>query len=167
MQTRARPPPVGHYIKERTRDAQFVIISLRNNMFELADRLVGIYKTENATKTVTINPGAESEGGGRRPGGSAWFWGCMWVCACVRLCVSACVSQGAERCAAPRGPVVPRLAHPPTHPLEPPPARAAEFVVGGGGGRDDGRGAADQEEGAGAAAGRGRAALARPVPMEV
>lgn len=35
---------VGHYIKERTRNAQFVIISLRNNMFELADRLVGIYK---------------------------------------------------------------------------------------------------------------------------
>ncbi len=47
---------VGHYIKERTRDAQFVIISLRNNMFELADRLVGIYKTDNATKTVAINP---------------------------------------------------------------------------------------------------------------
>ena len=47
---------VGHYIKDRTRDAQFVIISLRNNMFELADRLVGIYKTDNSTKTVTINP---------------------------------------------------------------------------------------------------------------
>ena len=30
--------------------------SLRNNMFELADRLVGIYKTQNATKSVTINP---------------------------------------------------------------------------------------------------------------
>lgn len=36
---------------------QFIIISLRNNMFELADRLVGIYKTDNTTKTVTINPG--------------------------------------------------------------------------------------------------------------
>ncbi|MEW5307232.1 MAG: hypothetical protein WDW36_009640 [Sanguina aurantia] len=47
---------VGHYIKERTRNAQFVIISLRNNMFELADRLVGIYKTDDCTKTVTINP---------------------------------------------------------------------------------------------------------------
>jgi structural maintenance of chromosome 4 len=35
---------VAHYIKERTKNAQFVIISLRNNMFELADRLVGIYK---------------------------------------------------------------------------------------------------------------------------
>jgi hypothetical protein len=47
---------VGHYIKERTKNAQFVIISLRNNMFELADRLVGIYKTDNATKSVAINP---------------------------------------------------------------------------------------------------------------
>lgn len=48
---------VAHYIKERTKNAQFVIISLRNNMFELADRLVGIYKTDNATKSITINPG--------------------------------------------------------------------------------------------------------------
>ena len=31
---------IANYVKERTRDAQFVIISLRNNMFELADRLV-------------------------------------------------------------------------------------------------------------------------------
>jgi len=53
---------VGHYIKERTKDAQFIIISLRNNMFELADRLVGIYKTENHTKTVAINPGAFTVG---------------------------------------------------------------------------------------------------------
>lgn len=47
---------VANYIKERTKDAQFIIISLRNNMFELADRLVGIYKTFDATKSVTINP---------------------------------------------------------------------------------------------------------------
>eukprot|EP00935_MAST-01C_sp_MAST-1C-sp1_P001078 g1078.t1 len=47
---------VANYIKERTKNAQFIIISLRNNMFELADRLVGIYKTNNATKSVTINP---------------------------------------------------------------------------------------------------------------
>lgn len=47
---------VANYIKERTRNAQFIIISLRNNMFELADRLVGIYKTDNCTKSVTINP---------------------------------------------------------------------------------------------------------------
>ncbi|KAI8848749.1 RecF/RecN/SMC [Chytridium lagenaria] len=47
---------VANYIKERTKDAQFIIISLRNNMFELADRLVGIYKTDNTTKSITINP---------------------------------------------------------------------------------------------------------------
>ncbi|OQR89722.1 structural maintenance of chromosomes protein 4 [Achlya hypogyna] len=47
---------VGNYIKQRTKNAQFIIISLRNNMFELADRLVGIYKTNNTTKSVTINP---------------------------------------------------------------------------------------------------------------
>jgi len=49
---------VANYIKERTKDAQFIIISLRNNMFELADRLVGIYKTNNSTKSVTVNPAA-------------------------------------------------------------------------------------------------------------
>ncbi len=53
---------VGHYIKDRTKNAQFVIISLRNNMFELADRLVGIYKTDNCTKSVCINPGQFSVG---------------------------------------------------------------------------------------------------------
>ncbi|CAK8566745.1 unnamed protein product [Lathyrus sativus] len=47
---------VGHYVKDRTKDAQFIIISLRNNMFELADRLVGIYKTDNCTKSITIDP---------------------------------------------------------------------------------------------------------------
>jgi structural maintenance of chromosome 4 len=47
---------VANYIKERTKNAQFVIISLRNNMFELADRLVGIYKTDNVTKSITIDP---------------------------------------------------------------------------------------------------------------
>ena len=49
---------VAIYIKDRTKNAQFVIISLRNNMFELANRLVGIYKTHDSTKSVTINPHA-------------------------------------------------------------------------------------------------------------
>jgi len=56
---------VGNYIKERTKNAQFIIISLRSQMFELADRLVGIYKTDNATKSVTINPGLYAGLGGR------------------------------------------------------------------------------------------------------
>ncbi|XP_074593637.1 structural maintenance of chromosomes 4-like protein gluon [Brevipalpus obovatus] len=45
---------VGHYVKQKTRNTQFLIISLRYNMYELADRLVGIYKTYNATKSVTV-----------------------------------------------------------------------------------------------------------------
>lgn len=51
---------VANYIKDRTKNAQFIIISLRNNMFELADRLVGIYKTHNCTKSITIDPKAFS-----------------------------------------------------------------------------------------------------------
>eukprot|EP00892_Ulva_mutabilis_P006904 jgi/Ulvmu1/4586/UM002_0315.1 len=47
---------VAHYVKEQTKHAQFVVISLRNHMFELADHLVGIYKTNNCTKNVTIEP---------------------------------------------------------------------------------------------------------------
>ncbi|OTB03223.1 hypothetical protein M426DRAFT_322014 [Hypoxylon sp. CI-4A] len=45
---------VANYIKERTKNAQFVVISLRNNMFELAARLVGVYKVNHMTKSVTI-----------------------------------------------------------------------------------------------------------------
>lgn len=45
---------VASYIKERTKNAQFIVISLRNNMFELAERLVGIYKVNHMTKSVTV-----------------------------------------------------------------------------------------------------------------
>ncbi|KAF1988174.1 RecF/RecN/SMC protein [Aulographum hederae CBS 113979] len=44
---------VASYIKERTKNAQFIVISLRNNMFELAARLVGVYKVNHMTKSVT------------------------------------------------------------------------------------------------------------------
>ncbi|EFA80589.1 structural maintenance of chromosome protein [Heterostelium album PN500] len=47
---------VAHYIQKRTKNAQFVIISLRNYMFELADRLVGIFKVNHCTGSITINP---------------------------------------------------------------------------------------------------------------
>lgn len=58
---------VGKYIKEGVcstksamkRDAknsQFIIISLRNNMFELSDMMVGIYKTHDVTQCLSINP---------------------------------------------------------------------------------------------------------------
>ncbi|CAI5760008.1 unnamed protein product [Candida verbasci] len=45
---------VANYIKERTKNAQFVVISLRNNMFELAKQLVGIYKVNNMTRSISI-----------------------------------------------------------------------------------------------------------------
>ncbi|KAL3233484.1 Structural maintenance of chromosomes protein 4 [Nakaseomyces bracarensis] len=45
---------VANYIKERTKNAQFIVISLRNNMFELAKQLVGIYKRENKTQSAAV-----------------------------------------------------------------------------------------------------------------
>lgn len=45
---------VANYIKERTKNAQFIVISLRNNMFELAQQLVGIYKINNRTKSISL-----------------------------------------------------------------------------------------------------------------
>lgn len=45
---------VANYIKSRTKNAQFIVISLRNNMFELAEKLVGIYKTNNMTRSATL-----------------------------------------------------------------------------------------------------------------
>jgi structural maintenance of chromosome 4 len=47
---------VADYIKKRTKDAQFIIISLRNNMFDLADKLVGVYKTNDKTRVINLNP---------------------------------------------------------------------------------------------------------------
>lgn len=45
---------VANYIKERTKNAQFIVISLRNNMFELAQQLVGIYKVSNMTRSISL-----------------------------------------------------------------------------------------------------------------
>ena len=47
---------VGKYIRDKAKNCQFIIISLRNNMFDLAQKMVGIYKTHDITKTLTINP---------------------------------------------------------------------------------------------------------------
>ncbi|KAH9953375.1 hypothetical protein BC827DRAFT_1248888 [Russula dissimulans] len=46
---------VANYIKDRTKNAQFIIISLRNDMFELSHRLIGIYKTSNQTRSISID----------------------------------------------------------------------------------------------------------------
>lgn len=64
---------IANYIKERTKNAQFIVISLRNHMFELADLLVGIYKTFDVSKSVAINPSSfdvsreEQAASGKRP----------------------------------------------------------------------------------------------------
>ena len=47
---------IANYIKEQTKNSQFIIISLRNHMFELANILIGIYKTFDITKCLTYNP---------------------------------------------------------------------------------------------------------------
>ncbi len=47
---------VGKYIKERARNSQFLVISLRNNMFELAEKIIGVYKTHDITKAVYLIP---------------------------------------------------------------------------------------------------------------
>lgn len=44
---------VANYIQSKTQAAQFIVISLRNDMFELAHRLVGIYKTNNVSSKVS------------------------------------------------------------------------------------------------------------------
>ena len=44
---------VANYIRERTsKSAQFIVISLRNDMFEIADDLIGIYKKQNCSTCV-------------------------------------------------------------------------------------------------------------------
>lgn len=47
---------IANYIKERTKNAQFIVVSLRNNMYELSNRLVGVYKYENEAKSVVFDP---------------------------------------------------------------------------------------------------------------
>ncbi|KAJ8679871.1 hypothetical protein QAD02_015658 [Eretmocerus hayati] len=46
---------VASYIKERTKNAQFIVISHRSDMFELADYLVGIYKIYNCSKCAVLD----------------------------------------------------------------------------------------------------------------
>ena len=53
---------VANYIKERTQNAQFIIISLRNNMFELADRLVGVFRSEDTAPADFPHLMAQSRG---------------------------------------------------------------------------------------------------------
>uniref|UniRef100_A0AC35GPB2 Structural maintenance of chromosomes protein n=1 Tax=Panagrolaimus sp. PS1159 TaxID=55785 RepID=A0AC35GPB2_9BILA len=49
---------IAHFVKERAETAQFIIISLREQMFNLADRLIGIFKVNDCTQNV-VTPGVE------------------------------------------------------------------------------------------------------------
>lgn len=47
---------VARYVLHHSIGAQFIIISLRNNMFELAHQLVGICKVKDVTRSLALNP---------------------------------------------------------------------------------------------------------------
>lgn len=47
-------------VSEHTKAAQFLIISLREQMFGLADRLTGVTKVKDSTNTTTFDPYAFS-----------------------------------------------------------------------------------------------------------
>ena len=47
---------VADYVKNQACRAQFIVISLRQNMFEKSDKMVGIYKIHDVTRTLCIAP---------------------------------------------------------------------------------------------------------------
>ncbi|CAD6227695.1 GSCOCG00001375001-RA-CDS [Cotesia congregata] len=46
---------IANYIQDSAENVQFTVVSLRSEMFELAGTLVGIYKTKNSSKSVTVD----------------------------------------------------------------------------------------------------------------
>jgi structural maintenance of chromosome 4 len=53
---------IGNYLRTRTTNAQFIVVSLRNNMFELANKLIGIFKVQDCTSSLAIDQHPEDEG---------------------------------------------------------------------------------------------------------
>ena len=47
---------IAQYIKSQTKNAQFIVVSLRYQMFEVADQLVGIYKINDVSQSLCICP---------------------------------------------------------------------------------------------------------------
>lgn len=45
---------IANFIKQKTQNSQFIVVSLRNSMFEAANVLVGVYKTLNCTQSITV-----------------------------------------------------------------------------------------------------------------
>ncbi len=46
----------ANYIADRTKNAQFIVVSLRSQMFDRAESLVGIYKLQDCSHSVMIQP---------------------------------------------------------------------------------------------------------------
>lgn len=46
---------IANFLKEQTSTAQFIVISLRSDMFELSNKLVGVYKNENHSKLILVD----------------------------------------------------------------------------------------------------------------
>ena len=47
---------VANYIKGRTKNAQFIVVSLRYQMFELSNHLIGVYKTNDVSNCLALCP---------------------------------------------------------------------------------------------------------------
>lgn len=58
---------IANYIKGETRNAQFIVVSLRYQMFEVADQLVGIYKTKDVSHSLCVSPYSLKEMGNENP----------------------------------------------------------------------------------------------------
>lgn len=46
---------VSNYIKEMSCTSQFLVVSLRNDMFELSNTLLGVYKTNNVSRFLVVD----------------------------------------------------------------------------------------------------------------
>lgn len=46
---------IANYLKERTTNAQFIVVSHKSNMFENADRLIGVFKIDDCASSLAIN----------------------------------------------------------------------------------------------------------------
>ncbi|KAK6089985.1 hypothetical protein P3W45_001031 [Vairimorpha bombi] len=46
---------ISGYIKEMAKSSQFIVISLRNDMFEISNSILGVYKVNNISKLLMIN----------------------------------------------------------------------------------------------------------------
>ncbi|KAG5859151.1 RecF/RecN/SMC N terminal domain-containing protein [Encephalitozoon hellem] len=48
---------ISNFIREMSDTAQFLVISLRSDMFELSETLLGVYKTDNVSRSLVVNIG--------------------------------------------------------------------------------------------------------------